>query len=86
MQRVPLLSLLAGVSAPGQRWTKNSTHNTWRRFGYKHAALPQVPGPPRPHSGLGPDAKAGRGALPWKLQGAQGKVRGSSTGQEGAAG
>lgn len=30
MQRVPLLSLLAGVSAPEQGWTKNSTHNTWR--------------------------------------------------------
>lgn len=67
-------------------WTKNSANNTWRRFGYKHAALLGVPAPPRPHSCPGPDAKTGKGARPWRLHGAQGKVRSSSTGRGRTAG
>ncbi|CAK7300669.1 hypothetical protein VULLAG_LOCUS8468 [Vulpes lagopus] len=64
MQRVPFLSLLAGVSATGWGLTETSTNTTWYRLGYKHIALwwVQVPTPAR--SCLGPDAKAGREGLP----------------------
>lgn len=82
--RGPLLSLLAGVSVPGQSWTKNSANNTWHRFRFQHTArlwalVPQAPWP-------GPDAKAGSGGPPWSLLRAQGRSGKSSTGPGGTAG
>lgn len=65
---------LAGVSAPGRSGTKNGAK--------QHKAQIQIPThstsvssvPPRLLC-LGPDAKAGSGGPPWRLHGAQGKVR-----------
>lgn len=75
-RKAELLLSLTRISVPGQRETKDSTkdsaNNTWHRFRFQHT----VPLP-------GPDAKAGRGRLPWRWYRAQGMSGRESTDQEG---